>query len=151
MYEPLTVLRRTPSASAATAATPSAVPAAAPCRQAYNTRLAHDELGARCPARSTSPTQPGGTVTLSRSSPAARTSRDGGAPAGSTWSCEASGTTPRAPAERYEVPREARRGHIDFVRCDEVLDGQRRHGEAVGANERHEEAQHEVARGEGRA
>ena len=73
MYEPLTVLRRTPSTSAATAVTPSAVPAAAPRRQ---------------------------TTT----------------PDSLTTSC-----------------------HIDAVRCDEVLDGQRRHGEAVGRSERHEE------------
>ena len=41
-YEPLTVLNRTPSASAATAVTPSAVPAAAPRRQSTTP----DSLGA---------------------------------------------------------------------------------------------------------
>ena len=120
MYEPLTVLRRTPSASAATAATPSAVPAAAPCRQTTtpdSLTTSSDAL----PGTSTSPTQPGGTVTLSRSSPAERTSH-------------ATAARPRAVSCSEEA-----RGHIDAVRCDEVLDGQRRHGEAVGRSERHEQ------------
>ena len=116
MYEPLTVLNRTPSASAVTAVTPSAVPAGRPCRQTTtpdSLTTSSDAL----PGTSTSPTQPGGTVTLSRSPPAARTSVEKVAGA--------------LHALRYEVPREARRGHIDALRRDEVLDGQRGHGEAA--------------------
>ena len=95
------------------------------------------------PGTSTSPTQPGGTVTLSRSSPAVRTSHATAARPRAV-SCSEEAPLRRLPAApRRAAPRRRcrrRRGHeiarhasnINALRRDgEVIDGQRVHGEAA--------------------